>query len=144
METFSALLAICVGNSSVPGQFPTQRPVTRRFDVYCARLSKQSWGWWFETQLRPLWRHRNVLCVTIMHTVRTLVWFGLVWMSRRLGIYVWLPGQWPCNHLSYLHQPVNTLIGSNGVHPVRKFMWSDKWSWNCTQKTVPDAPNNPK
>ena len=24
------------------------------------RLSKQSWGWWFETLSHPLWRHRNV------------------------------------------------------------------------------------
>ena len=23
------------------------------------RLSKRSWGWWFETQSRPLWRHCN-------------------------------------------------------------------------------------
>ena len=23
------------------------------------RLSKQSWGWWFETLSCPLWRHRN-------------------------------------------------------------------------------------
>ena len=23
------------------------------------RLSKQSWGWWFKTQPRPLWRHSN-------------------------------------------------------------------------------------
>ena len=63
METFSALLAICAVNSPVPGEFPTQRPVTRSFDVYFdlrpnKRLSKQSWGWWFETQSRPLWRHR--------------------------------------------------------------------------------------
>ena len=34
METFSALLAICVGNSPVPGEFPSQRPVTRSFDVF--------------------------------------------------------------------------------------------------------------
>ena len=34
METFSALLAICAGNSPVPGEFPTQMPVTRSFDVY--------------------------------------------------------------------------------------------------------------
>ena len=64
METFSALLAICAGNSSVPGEFPTQRPVTRSFDVFFdlrlnKRLSKQSWDWWFETLSRPLWRHRN-------------------------------------------------------------------------------------
>ena len=48
METFSALLAICAGNSPVPGEFPTQRPVTRSFDVFFdlrlnKRLSKQSW-----------------------------------------------------------------------------------------------------
>ena len=24
------------------------------------RLSKQSWGWWFETRSRPLWRHCRV------------------------------------------------------------------------------------
>ena len=64
MEAFSALLAICAGNSPVPGEFPTQRPVTWSFDVYfdlCPnkRLSKQSWGWWFQMPLRPLWRHRN-------------------------------------------------------------------------------------
>ena len=34
METFSALLAICAGNSPVPGEFPTQRPVARNFDVF--------------------------------------------------------------------------------------------------------------
>ena len=42
----SALLAICAGNSLVPGEFPTQRPVTRGFDVFFdlrlnERLSKQ-------------------------------------------------------------------------------------------------------
>ena len=68
-ETFSALLAPCAGNSPVPGEFPTQRPVTRSFDVFfdlCQnkRLSKQSWGWWFETQSRPLWRHCNAINVT--------------------------------------------------------------------------------
>ena len=65
METFSTLLAICAGNSSVTGEFPAQRPVTRSFDVFFdlrlnKRLSKQWWGWWFETLWRPLWRHCNV------------------------------------------------------------------------------------
>ena len=62
-DTFSALLAICAGNSPVPGEFPTQRPVTRSFGVFFdlrlnKRSSKQSWGWWFETLSHPLWRHR--------------------------------------------------------------------------------------
>ena len=30
------------------------------------RLSKQSWGWWFETLSRSLWRHRNERHVTII------------------------------------------------------------------------------
>ena len=64
METFSALLAICARNSPVPGEFPAQRPVTPSFDVLSylrlnKRLSKQSWGWWFETLSCPLWRHCN-------------------------------------------------------------------------------------
>ena len=42
METFSALLAICAGNSPVPGEFPTQRPATRSFDVFFdRRLNKR-------------------------------------------------------------------------------------------------------
>ena len=66
METFSALLAICVGNSPVTGEFHAQRPVTRNFHVSLIgalnkRFSKQSWGWWFETPSRPWWRHCNVV-----------------------------------------------------------------------------------
>ena len=34
METVSALLAFCAGNSPVIGEFPAQRPVTRSFDVF--------------------------------------------------------------------------------------------------------------
>ena len=34
METFSALLALCVGNSPVTGEFPSQRPVTQTFDIF--------------------------------------------------------------------------------------------------------------
>ena len=34
METFSALLALCAGNSPVTGEFPPQRPVTRKFDAH--------------------------------------------------------------------------------------------------------------
>ena len=34
METFSALLDLCAGNSPVTGEFPAQRPVMRSFDVF--------------------------------------------------------------------------------------------------------------
>ena len=66
METCSALLALCAGNSPVTGEFPAQRPLTRSFDVFFdlhlnIRLSKQLRSSWFETPLRPLWRHCNAL-----------------------------------------------------------------------------------
>ena len=53
------------GEFTGPGEFPTQRPVTRSFDVFFdlrlnKRLSKQPWGWWSETPSSSSWRHRNV------------------------------------------------------------------------------------
>ena len=50
----------------VTGPFPSQRPMTRSFDVFFdlrlnKRLSKQSWGWWFETPSGSIWRHCNEL-----------------------------------------------------------------------------------
>ena len=64
-ETFSALLAICAEISLVTGEFLSQRPVTRNFDVFFdlrlnIRLSKHSRGWWLETPSYSLWRHSNV------------------------------------------------------------------------------------
>ena len=66
MEIFSSLLALCVGNLPVTGEFPSQRPLTRSlmFSLICAlnkRLSKQSWSWWFEMPSRSLWHHCNGL-----------------------------------------------------------------------------------
>ena len=41
METFSALLVICEGNSPVNSEFPAQGPVTRSFDIFfiCAWIN---------------------------------------------------------------------------------------------------------
>ena len=64
METFSALLDLCAGNSPVTGELPSQKPVTRSFDVFFDLrlnkwLTKQSWGCWYGTPSRPLWCHCN-------------------------------------------------------------------------------------
>ena len=68
METFSALLAICAGNSPVTGEFPAQRPVTRSFDVFF-----DPWAWrndWVNHReagdLRPYRVHYDV---TVMEYV---------------------------------------------------------------------------
>ena len=70
------------GEFTGPGEFPAQRPVMRSFDVFFdlrlnKRLSKQPWGWWFETPAWSLWRHRNVqicweLCGKLNHDNGTL------------------------------------------------------------------------
>ena len=66
METFSALLAPCEGSSSFAGEFPSQRSVTRSFDVFfylnlSKRLSKPSRRRWFERSSLSLWRHCDEL-----------------------------------------------------------------------------------
>ena len=53
------------GEFTGSGEFPTQKPVTRSFDVFFGlrlnkRLSKQPWGWWFETLSWSLWRQYDV------------------------------------------------------------------------------------
>ena len=73
IETSFALLAFCAGNSPVPGEFPSQRPVTRSFGVFLdlclnKRLSKQRWGWWVETLSCSLWRHSKELSVDSSRT----------------------------------------------------------------------------
>ena len=69
------------GEFTGPGEFPTQRPVTRSFDVFFdlrlnKRLSKQPWGWSFETPSWSLWRRRNALDS---------------WMFTTLAISIFIP-----------------------------------------------------
>ena len=85
MEPFSVLLALCAGNSLVTGEFPTQRPVMRGFVLFFdlhlnKRLSKQSWGWWFETSSLSLWRHCNVW----MYSQMTSTWAPFQYLIGRL------------------------------------------------------------
>ena len=42
MEAFSALLALCEGNSPVTSEFPSQSPVTRRYSL--RKISKNYWS----------------------------------------------------------------------------------------------------
>ena len=67
METFSALLALCAGNSPITGEFPSQRSVTRSFDVFFdlrlnKQLNKQTRRRRFETTSRSSWCHNSVKC----------------------------------------------------------------------------------
>ena len=67
METFSALLAICAGNSPVPGEFPAQRPVTRSliFSLICVWIN----GWVNNREAGDLRRYRAHYDVNVMESV---------------------------------------------------------------------------
>ena len=96
---FSVLLVICAGNSPVNGEFPSQRPVTRSFDVFFdlrlnKRLSKQSRDWWFETPSCSLWRHCNGLgwfhnyclcCIGVATHILFSVWLELI--LQHFGVF---------------------------------------------------------
>ena len=94
METYSVVLDLCAGNSPVTGEFPARRPVTRSFDVFFdlrlnTRLSKQSWGWWFERLLRSSWRHCN--CYLTLYLLGPLVnkKLLLLMVHRFFGLFCW-------------------------------------------------------
>ena len=96
IKIFSALLAICAGNSPVPDEFPAQRPVTRSFDVFFdlrpnKRLNKQWRGWWFETQSYPLWRHCNALekIDRIIRAPHCVMKMWTMFPERLPNMYIW-------------------------------------------------------
>ena len=67
METFSALLAICAGNSPGTGEFPAQRPVTWSFDVILFFICVSINGWVNNHEagdLRHCCAHYNII---VMH-----------------------------------------------------------------------------
>ena len=110
---FSRYWPFVRGNSPVPGEFLTQRPVTRSFDVFFdlrlnKRLSKQSWGWWLETLSHA--RHDVIVmswlavisqrsnCDTVLHKAPLLKIFqcsanhqavNMVLLWPALGGYFW-------------------------------------------------------
>ena len=124
METLSAILTLCAGNSPVTGEFPSHRPVTRSFDVFFdlhlnKRLSKQSRRWWFETPSRSLWRHCNGLPRTCMLFYRLYLQWTIV-----LSVV----SVWRCrltNTVRCRYNAVTFLPNPYKRHPIaRPWVWS--------------------
>ena len=85
-SSFFALLALCVGNPPATGGSPSQRPVTRSFDVFFdlrmnKRLSKQSRRRWFVTPPRSPWRHCNEQACQVFGIA---YYSDVTWVSWRL------------------------------------------------------------
>ena len=71
----------CAGNSPVTGEFSSQRPVMRGFEIFFdlrlnTRLCQQLRLRWFETSSHSLWRHCDVLNYSSCFTESQL-WFDL-------------------------------------------------------------------
>ena len=81
METFSASLALSVGNSSITGEFPWQRPVVWSLDVFFdLRWTK---GWVNNRDVGNLKRHRA-------HYDITVTWLSFVSLKYN-PIYIIMP-----------------------------------------------------
>ena len=114
MGPFSALLALCAGNSLVTGEVPSQRPVTRSFGVFFdlrlnKRLSKQSIRRWFETPSRSLWRHCNdcnhlLKCVAEIHITphNSNGLIHIVWWCYHL-----------CDWFNHVHKATGVIISGS-------------------------------
>ena len=81
MDTFSALLAICVRNSSVTGQFSAKRPVRRSFGDFfiCAWIN----DWENNRGAGELRRNRPHCNVTVMKCTQTTTSF---YINCRIGL----------------------------------------------------------
>ena len=110
METFSVLLAFVREiHRWIPLTKASDAELWFFFDLRLdKRLSKQSWGWWFETPPCPLWRHCNdkmflvssCSCLCPIHWIQMLSreW-RCCWSSvdRRCSNYIWVYCLLRCN-----------------------------------------------
>ena len=110
-------------------------PVTRSFDVFFdlrlnKRLSKQSWGWWFETQSLSLWRHCNAtdnVCVRSIARWHTILSIFCTLSSTLIPRVCTL---WPFEVIPNCKQSWN-IDAASDVTWVGKLNWGWQWS-RCT------------
>ena len=89
METFSALLALCAGNSPVPVNSPHkgQWRGALMFSLICARIN----DWVNKLEAGDLWRHRGHYDVNVM-----------TWRIVFQSLFRW------CNAIETWHNPIAT------------------------------------
>ena len=108
------------GEFTGPGEFPAQRPVTRSVGVFFdlrlnKRLSKQSWGWWYETPPWLLWRQCYDICRFI----------GSDWSYRNVNDA----------HI-YIMTSDNPFVPMHHVYPELE---ADRWQLSLTKYNVNDT-----
>ena len=99
------------GTHRSPVNTPAQRPVTRSFGLFFdlrlnKRLSKQSWGWWFEILSRPLCHCNGILFPNLEQlfvVIYTLINFPGSWQSSRSQRQ---KSWWFCYFLNFADHPL--------------------------------------
>ena len=133
-------------------------PVTWSFDVFFdlrlnKRLSKQSWGWWFEMPWRPLWRH---FMRTWPDDCRLqsawILWLSLqecnVWLSPMytrththihvyIYVYIWLALEVSIWHL---HESISNISCVQLTLSYSWLIWVNRFIFN--HKKIMDCVNN--
>ena len=129
------------------GEFTGHRwiPLTKasdaEFDVFFdlrrnKRLSKQSWGWWFETLSRPIWRPSNgklfYTCLYVwFHIYHTIDTYGTEWLfSSFYQHWLTLISAWTSNYIDY------TVCGEI-AHPFPNFNGDIVEVWEWTGNFIP-------
>ena len=128
------------GEFTGPGEFPSQRPVTRSFDVFFdlrlnKRLSKQSWGWWFETPSLSLWRHRNGLLTMQRGNTVTSV-FNVLCNLRNQRFHTWIYKSYCLAKMVWFHSLI--FRHQSWIHFVMNARRTPTWTrgWTiCTTDT---------
>ena len=120
METFSALLAFCTGNSPVTGKFPVQRRVTQNFDIFFDLRLNQQLRNGNAGDLRRLRAHYDAIVIDIWSVA--FWWHGVKVRPRndctlsRVNHY---PNQ--CRHRS-LKQDNLTWLQESGAQAICKLL----------------------
>ena len=147
METFSALLALCAGNSPVTAEFPSQWPMTRSFDVFfiCAWIN----GWVNNRVAGDLRRRRAHYDVTVMK----MIWFRCVFMLEQIALHASIFDCW--NMKMHILKPsldfcvnayIYRLLVEKSLHYYYVLKWNELIYGSCYcvivwQKSYPVSSN---
>ena len=129
MKTFTPLLVLCAGNSRVTGEFPSQRPVTRCFDVFFylrqnKRCQTVSLHW---DSPRSCFNNKDCLFICVFTIIkirrsyeRLIFIMGIPILVRR-HIYIETV---PCLHCQNYFGAASAIRSSAFWHPPTSCMWT--------------------
>ena len=117
METFSALLANCTGNSPVPAELPKQRPVTRSLGVFVDLRLKKRWENNREAgDLRRYRAHYDVIVMPLICAPSGSYWPYVCFEAMA----------WPWKGDKPSSQPTRTLLTHTSVTMPINLLWYDQ------------------